>query len=316
MNLSQSLTNQPRLLMEIDLRPAQGSRFQPTGFPDLGAATYNLHDGTQMLLVESAQSMANRLENTCWDEGAGDLREELRGLPYVRVALPDGNTTNSILEAHRLNSPYIVNSPQFEKIKADIGFEKSAPLNRPSFVTALLKYDLNSLIHGVFLEKVGGVLRTPRAISGFIEAKNVTVAPAGGVKFDRVQPDTQGTGKTNYGKAEEGYGNVPFHRDEFTGEITGFFNLDLALLRGFGFDDEVFELLVTLSLYKVQRFLRDGLRLRTACDLMPAGPLRITAPEGIELPSLGQLTERLPALIEACSQHFADPVVTDVTYSK
>lgn len=28
-----------RLLIEAELVPVQGSRFQPTGFPDLGAAT-------------------------------------------------------------------------------------------------------------------------------------------------------------------------------------------------------------------------------------------------------------------------------------
>ena len=39
-------------------RPVQGDRFQPTGFPSLGAATYQTKDGVK-LLVESAQSMAN-----------------------------------------------------------------------------------------------------------------------------------------------------------------------------------------------------------------------------------------------------------------
>ena len=30
------LNDQPRLLMEAELEPIQGTRFQPTGFPDLG----------------------------------------------------------------------------------------------------------------------------------------------------------------------------------------------------------------------------------------------------------------------------------------
>ena len=47
-----------RVLFAIPLRPVQGSRFQPTGFPGLGAATYQTPQGTS-LLVESAQSMAN-----------------------------------------------------------------------------------------------------------------------------------------------------------------------------------------------------------------------------------------------------------------
>jgi len=30
------LRNEPRLLVEVNLKPLQGTRFQPTGFPDLG----------------------------------------------------------------------------------------------------------------------------------------------------------------------------------------------------------------------------------------------------------------------------------------
>ncbi len=50
------LEHAPRLLLEAELRPCQGDRFQPTGFADLGAALYKRPDGTDMLLVESAQS--------------------------------------------------------------------------------------------------------------------------------------------------------------------------------------------------------------------------------------------------------------------
>ena len=35
-----SIGSSPRLLMQCDLEPLQGTRFQPTGFPDLGAANY------------------------------------------------------------------------------------------------------------------------------------------------------------------------------------------------------------------------------------------------------------------------------------
>ena len=86
-----SLENAPRLLIEVPLQPVQGSRFQPTGFPDLGAATYSgirQENGEAVftvdsLLVESAQSMANHLEMACWNEAEGDLVEPLKGLPFV-----------------------------------------------------------------------------------------------------------------------------------------------------------------------------------------------------------------------------------------
>ena len=58
-----ALDRAPRLLFAIPLRPVQGHRFQPTGFPGLGAAQFQTKGGTS-LLVESAQSMANRLQRT------------------------------------------------------------------------------------------------------------------------------------------------------------------------------------------------------------------------------------------------------------
>ena len=183
-----------------------------------------------MLLVESAQSMANRLEAVCWDEASQKPVSDLTGIPYVEAILPDGTKTNSLLEAHRLNSPYIVNSPEFKEIADRIGFVKNQPFNRRKLAEALFHYDPNSLLHGIFLEKIGGVVRLPRALTAFIEASKAAPAANGGVKIDRVQPET--TGKvTPYGKAADGYGNVPYPREDYTGEIIVFFNLDLALLR-------------------------------------------------------------------------------------
>jgi CRISPR-associated protein Csb1 len=110
------LDDSPRILIEAKLKPVAGSRIQPTGFPDLGPATYDAPDGNggtiATLLVESAQSMANRLEAVCWDEATEDIAAELKGFPYIKVKLAglpgDENTTNSLLEFHRLNSPYIM----------------------------------------------------------------------------------------------------------------------------------------------------------------------------------------------------------------
>ena len=84
------LPSSPRLLLDATLTPVQGSRFQPTGFPDVGPGVYTLPNGDDQLLVESAQSVANRLEAACWDEAAMDLVAPLRGLPYVRVNDAEG----------------------------------------------------------------------------------------------------------------------------------------------------------------------------------------------------------------------------------
>jgi CRISPR-associated protein Csb1 len=309
----EALAGEPRLLIQASLRPVQGTRFQPTGFPDLGAADYKAGDGTAMLLVESAQSMANRLEAVCWDEAHGDLVEPLRGLPYVTVLAADGRPlTNSVLEAHRLNSPYILESKDrtfFERLKEELGGAALGRVDLQQLAAVLLRYDVNCLLHGVFLAKkelAGGRLRLPRALSALIEARGVEVAPGGGVKRDDVNPA---------GEAKSGFGHVPFHRDEYTArEIRAYFNLDLAQLRGYRLGDDTVALLVDLALFKVLRFLRDGLRLRTACDLAVDGELEVQRPEGYRLPSLEEIEERLPARIAAARERFASPAVTTVTF--
>lgn len=300
--------------MEIPLCPIQGTRFQPTGFPDLGAATYSLNNNTQMLLVESAQSMANRLEEVCWDKAEQDWVGPLQGLPYILVNDADGAfLTNSVLEAHRLNSPYILEGKDdsfLKTLQSELKIAEEGIVDLSLLAKSLLKYDINSLIHGVFLAKssiAGGRMRLPRALTAFIEAKDVTTAPSGGVKIDTVNPQ---------GDAKKGFGHVPFHRDEFTGDITGYFNLDLAQIRGYRFPEEVENLLIALSLFKIRKFLRDGLRLRTACDLEPAAEPVIKRPYGYALPGLEELEKELPALIAKAKPHFADPVVTPVTYKK
>ena len=68
-----------KILLAVSLRPCQGTRFQPTGFPDLGAATFQSPDGRTALLVESCQSMANRMEATCWDEATRDVPPAVEG---------------------------------------------------------------------------------------------------------------------------------------------------------------------------------------------------------------------------------------------
>lgn len=307
------LKSQPRLLIDVPLQPVQGKRFQPTGFPDLGAASYSL-DGSDMLLVESAQSMANRLETVCWNEAGDDLVSPLLGLPYVRVVSDHKVTTNSILESHRINSPYILEGADksfFEKLRGELGAMEKGRVDLKLLARVLLKYDANALVHGVFLAKkelAGGRLRLPRMLSAFIEAENTEVVASGGVKFDQVDPQ---------GDTKKGFGHVPFHRDEYVAStITAYFNLDLAQLRGYGLPPEAETLLIGLSLFKIQKFLRDGLRLRTACDLELAGEIHVKRPDGFQLPTLDALEQELPKLIKAASKNFANPVVTEVQYSK
>ncbi len=358
-----ALEDKPRILIEAALKPVAGTRIQPTGFPDLGPATYDAPDGEggtiSTLLVESAQSMANRLEAVCWDEAADDIAPELKGLPFVKVKLAglgDGtDTTCSLLEFHRLNSPYIMSGvtkdgivfadllkPQLgmsvvaaagaKKGKAKAKEEESAAedtgggdkerddvagvVNLRKLAAVCFKYDPNSLVHGLFLEKIAGRLRHPRALSSFIEASGVGRADSGGVKFDRVLPKPSVAGVD----AKTGYGNVPFHRSEFTAKsITAFFSLDLAQIRGYGLSEEATQLLIALSLWKVRRFLDSNMRLRAACELeLLKGDesIQVKRPNEFSLPQAADLTKAVGDLITKCKPHFADPSLTELTWNK
>lgn len=309
------LASLPRLLMEAQLKPLQGERFQPTGFADLGAARYTLPDGMEMLLLESAQSVANRMELACWDDAREELIPELEGMPYIRVNKPDGShLTNSVLEAHRINSPYILEGKDrtvFDLLKTGAAGLETGPVKISQLASLVFKYDANAVLHGIFLAKsdlAGGRLRMTRLLTGFIEAKDVRVAENGGVKNDRVDPS---------GDTKSGFGNVPFHRTEFTAKaITAFFNLDLALLRGYSLNENATKLLIALSLFKVRRFLSTGLRLRTACDLGCIGDLKVTRPEGFSIPDERALLTECSALISDCKSLglFADPAITVVNW--
>ena len=287
-----------RLLFRIPLQPVQGKRFQPTGFPNLGAGTFQTQDGLSVL-VESPQSMANRLELTLWDDARQDVKQEFQGLSHVKVLRRGAFLTDTILESHRLNSPYLLESSDrtfIDKLKADLGGLETGPIDRRKLAEALLKHDIGSLLHGVFLAKKelsGGRLRVARAISAFIEADGARVAPSGGVKNDHVNPS---------GDTGKGYGNVPFARDEFTADaITLYVNLDIAQIRGYGLGGSIERLLMLLALYKLRTLLDDGLRLRTACDFVAAvDTITATSPAGFALPLLDDLSTALQAAIDTC----------------
>lgn len=308
-----TIADAPRLLLRANLKPLQGTRFQPTGFPEIGAAQYDGPDGTPMLLVESVQSMANRMETACWDKVADDWVAPLKGLSVIKVNDKDGKPlTNSVLEAHRINSPYILEGKDktiHDRLKSELADMEEGIVDLRKLARVLLGLDVNALLHGAFLAKkdlAGGRLRLPRALSAFIEASHSKVAASGGVKNDSVNPS---------GDTSKGFGNVPFARDEFVSpDINAYFNLDLAQLRGYGLPHTTYELLVVLALYKICTFLEYGLRLRTACDL-ECERIDVQRPQGFELPTLANLEQALPGLIQTADEevHFEQ---TTVTYRK
>ena len=111
---------------------------------------------------------------------------------------------------------------------------------------------------------------------------------------------------------------MPFARDEWTAErITAYFNLDLRQIRAYGLGDDVDRLLVLLALFKIQKFLAEGLRFRTACDLDVVN-VRVTRPPGFEVPTLAAIEAGLPVLINRIGEsgQFGDSRVLTVIYRR
>lgn len=302
-----------RLLLTIPLRPLQGECFQPTGFPSLGAAEYQNQAGKKNVLVESAQSMANRLEMTCWDAAQNKPVEAIDGISHVTVSRKEKFLTDSMLEAHRINSPYLLEGKDrafFDVLKSELGGLEEGPIDRKRLAEVLFKYDVGSLIHGVFLAKkdlAGGRLRVARALSAFIEATDATVAPEGGVKNDHVNPS---------GDTKSGFGNVPFARDKYVADrIDCHINLDLAQIRGYGLPPKAQDLLILLALFRVRKLLDGDLRLRTACDLEPVdrANLEATRPRSFKLPSLADLAAAVKSAITGCKDDNGKPLMVHTT---
>jgi CRISPR-associated protein Csb1 len=297
---------------DAQLTPVLGSTFQPTGFPDIGAATFTrFENGSAIdaLLVESVQSMANRLEATAWDQAADAPAAEVTGLPYVRVVRAGTGEflTSSRLEAHRLASPFVHKAtldgrPMFDVIRERLGLAKDTPLRRAAMARAVAGLDPFCLLHGVFFAQKEwyGQPKFERAVSAVIEAHGVRRAVSGGRKSDRVRHQLD----ESEGGTAEGYGSVPFHRTEWTARtIVASFVVDVELLRSYGLPVPVTELLETLALWEIRCLLDGALRLRTACDLELAGPI-CPRWSGPELPKKDELGARLAGLLPQCGDVF------------
>ena len=296
--------NTHRTVLEADLVPLAGSLIQPAGFPDLGAAEF----GTGMLLVESAQSMANWLEGTTWDSARNEQAAELSALPYVRIVGPDDAfLSSSRLEAHRLASAYIMTgkidgTDGEEWMLERLGLVKGLPLDNCAVARACFRLDPVSLLHGAFFARKGWPWqpRIARAVTSFIEARGVKPAVSGGVKKDVVINEAKD------GATAEGFGTVPHHRVEYTADkITAYFTIDHAQFRSYGLSEPATALLEALADFEIATLLDQGLRLRTRCDLV--------VKEAHSRPDAADAAQRIAELAAGCADELGG--ITIVTWS-
>ncbi len=295
------LLDAPRVKITAALSPIAGTRFQPTGFPDLGPATYTGPAGEDLLLVESAQSMANRLEAQLWDEASNAPREPADKLPFIVVRNEAGAyLTSSRTESHRLASAYVKDADfpdgkrGLQLLLDRMQLKAGQPINHQQVYRAVFDLDPLSLLHGVFFADKDwpGQPKIARAVTSFVEARGVRPAHSGGVKFDHVS-NKGDVGGSNAGKtaAEEGRGNVPYSRTEFVAEtIEASFVVDTRQIRSYGLERDKEELLLALALLEIRRMLDEGLRLRTACDL-DVTEIVVERPAGASLPDEDSLVK-------------------------
>ncbi|HNI36267.1 MAG TPA: type I-U CRISPR-associated RAMP protein Csb1/Cas7u [Microthrixaceae bacterium] len=305
-------TTANRLLFDVGLVPVQGSRFAPTGFADLGPALFQRPTGddgwVDCLLVESAQSMANRLEATMWDHASNAPDDVIASLPFIRVVSPDGDhLTSSREESHRLASAYVRSGRLDDRTGSEIIAERlqlseTAPHDYRRLARAVFALDPLTLVHGVFFSGKGakefpGQPKFTRVLSGFIEAQDVRRAESGGVKRDHVNH----TQKSSGGDSSEGFGSIPFARTEWTARsITASFNVDLAQLRSYALPEPAERLLSSIARLEIATLLSAPLRLRTNCDLEIVGDIDIVDRSGEPLGTVPELSDQVTASAAEC----------------
>jgi len=301
-----------RTTFEIPLRPLQGSRFQPTGFPDLGAAlfqrpfrrpdaTTGWHDA---LLVESAQSMANHLEAAGWNSAENEPHPILRSLPWVEVLAPDDGRflTSSRLESHRLAASFIKDSKldgvsMKDVIRERLALKDNTPLAPRRIAAAVFALDALCLLHGVFFAESAkvwpGQPRLARAVTAVVEAHDVKRAESGGVKRDAVA-HSKGEGQD----ASGGYGSIPFGRTEWTAaDIVMYAAIDDAQLAAYGLSEAATALLSAVAKWEIRSVIDNGLRLRTACDLEVIGEVKgLESVQGLEAEIAAIVSGGIPEL--------------------
>ena len=279
-----------RILITAELEPSnEGALIQPTGFPDLGPVLYPDPSGINGLicLIESEASMANRLEEVCFDNKyIGSLKDVFAGLPYLKAETKKEFTTASTIDGHRFASDFLADGEaDFDggkkslakhikdtlKMSADGG--TMPVVNIPNIFPLVMGLDPMSLIHGFQISNkqikfVG--LRLPRALSASVVGFDCSRVTVPGVKF-------------NVGQVDSDSGQAIFQKARITAKkIEIRFSIDVGLLASLRLDsvgenDQPgpnqsvrLQLLLAIALWKVATFLdllKHEFSLRTECKL-------------------------------------------------
>ncbi len=296
-----------RVVITAELEPTTGNFIQPTGFPDIGACVYVGPDGRRHCLVESEQSMSNRLEAVCMEAGGG-WRVPLAGkLPIIKVMDKDDNlVATNLTEPHRIASSYILegtwkikaangdakadqNSYKPDSLEKILGNklgladkkQKTWALDKRSDLTKwVFALDPAAILHGFqFMQWSAVGLRQQRLLHARLEAD---LAGDSDVHYGMVKTDW--TGEKPSGDHNNRGQSIAAKERLVPESITATFEIDILGLREKSLaaenNDGAQKFLLGLALWKIRQFLADqpafdartgqserALRLRSDCAL-------------------------------------------------
>lgn len=293
------LLEHDRVIIEASLTLANGNFFQPTGFPDIGACVFVDKAGRRRCLVESEQSMANRLEAVCM-QPPGTWRAPFAGkLPILRVSDASGGLlATNLTEPHRLSSSYVLegtlgNGSKLQDVLRDrLGVStdgKRWPLDKRSELSRVVfALDPAAMLHGFqFMQWSAVGLRQQRLLHARMEAvlAGDTDVHYGMVKVDAIEPESSSQKMGNKGQS------IAHKARLVPDSISATFEIDVLGLRERRLVAEdtkansaAQKFLLALALWKIRQFLADqpafdartgqverSLRLRSDCSLMCSG---------------------------------------------
>lgn len=286
-NLLDTLYGTEWTLITARLELTNGRFLQPTGFPDIGACIYRDKEGKRWCLVESEQSMANRLEAVCMKD-PGVWVDDLKGLPVMAVRDPNGALlTTNLCEPHRVASSYVLEGKTDSgKTLKDIFEEKlglvdggnSWPMGKRGELEKLVfALDPGALLHGFqFVQWTFVGLRQTRLLHARLEAELADEPEVhyGMVKWDAIEPKATRQERANKGQSIAAKSRI------VPREITASFEIDVLGLRSLALDETQKKFLLGLGLWKIGAFLGNkpafdprsrqslpSLRLRADCYL-------------------------------------------------
>jgi CRISPR-associated protein Csb1 len=287
MTLLEQLYAQDYVVIRASLEPKNGNFLQPTAFPDIGPCIYRDKEGQRWCLVESEQSMSNRLEAVCM-KSPGVWVDDLKGLPLIAVRNKAGDLlATNLTEPHRIASSYILdgkragNGDMRALLEEKLGLQNGGdfwPMDRRADLERLVfALDPSALLHGFqFVQWKFVGLRQTRLVHARLEAELADDPEVHYVmvKWDGIEPESTREERANKGQSIAAKSRI------VPKNIVATFEIDVLGLKSLSLDEDRKKFLLGLALWKIGALLANkpsfdprsratgpSLRLRADCYL-------------------------------------------------